>query len=50
MQMQYEAISRHKSSIFQLIKDLPININDYIEFFGLRNHGLFGETNNVPKT
>ncbi len=50
MQLQYEAISRHKSSIFQLIQDLPINPNDYIGFFGLRNHALFGKDKNVPKT
>ncbi len=50
MQLQYEAISRHKSSIFQLVQDLPININDYITFFGLRNHALFGKNKDIPKT
>lgn len=50
MNIQYEAISRHKSSIFQLLSDLPIDINDYIYFVGMRNHGLFGKDQNVPKT
>ena len=50
MQLQYEAISRHKSSIFQLLSDLPLNVNDYIGFFGLRNHALFGRNKNTPKT
>lgn len=50
MNIQYEAISRHKSSIFQLLSDLPIDINDYIYFVGMRNHGLFGKDKNVPKT
>jgi len=42
MQLQYDAISRHKDSIYQLLQDLPIKIEDYISFFGLRNHALFG--------
>lgn len=50
MQLQYEAISRHKSSIFQLVQDLPIDIHDYISFFGVRNHGLFGKNKDIPKT
>ena len=50
MHIQYEAIDRHKTSIFQLLKDLPIEMNDYIHFVGVRNHGLFGENKNTPKT
>lgn len=50
MQIQYEAISRHKSSIYQLLQDLPLNVDDYIYFVGLRNHGLFGKDKNIPKT
>jgi phospholipase D1/2 len=50
MQIQYEAISRHKTSIFQLLQDLPIDIKEYISFFGLRNHALFGKEKNIPKT
>lgn len=50
MHIQYEAINRHKTSIFQLLKDLPIDVNDYIYFVGVRNHGLFGEYKNLPKT
>ena len=50
MQIQYEAINRHKSSIFQLLNDLPIDVNDYIYFVGMRNHGLFGKDKNIPKT
>jgi hypothetical protein len=41
MQLQYDAIKRKPNSILQLIKDIP-NPNDYIYFFGLRNHALFG--------
>ncbi len=41
MQLQYDAIKRKPNSILQLIKDIP-NPSDYIYFFGLRNHGLFG--------
>jgi phospholipase D1/2 len=50
MHIQFEAINRHKTSIFQLLKDLPIDVNDYIHFVGTRNHGLFGENKNTPKT
>lgn len=50
MQIQYEAISRHQSSIYQLLSNLSININDYIGFYGLRNHGLFGPNKDIPKT
>lgn len=50
MQLQYEAISRHKNSIFQLVQDLPIDIHDYICFFGVRSHGLFGKKKDIPKT
>ena len=50
MQIQYEAINRHKSSIFQLLNDLPIDVNDYIYFVGLRNHALFGKDKHIPKT
>jgi hypothetical protein len=42
MQIQYEAINRHKTSIFQILQDLPIDMNDYIYFVGMRNHALFG--------
>jgi hypothetical protein len=41
MQLQYDAIKRKENSILQLIKDIP-NVNDYIYFFGLRSHALFG--------
>ena len=50
MNIQYEAISRHKTSIYQLLQDLPIDMDKYIYFVGLRNHGLFGEYKNIPKT
>lgn len=50
MHIQFEAINRHKTSIFQLLNDLPIDLSDYIHFFGTRNHGLLGENKNIPKT
>ena len=54
MQLQFEAISRHKDSIFKIIEakshKTKLNIQDYIYFFGLRNHGLFGPNHDIPKT
>ena len=53
MQIQFEAISRHKDSSIQILEDYNhnnkknIKVTDYLNFVGLRNHSKF---QSVPAT